>query len=82
MRNIKILIISFVAFSQYGCSILREYPRRPEITLKARASNSVEDGGERSVETTLELKGNNRDILSSYRSALEFSLEKLGLLKK
>lgn len=64
-----------------SCSLIREYPRRSELTLKARAANSVaDDGGERSAETTLELKGNNRDVLAAYRNALDFTLEKLGLL--
>lgn len=79
MNKISLLIL---VASLSGCTILREFPRRSELTLKARASNSVEDGGERSTDAVLELKGNNRDVLAAYRTAMEFTLEKFGLLKK
>jgi len=47
-----------------GCSILREFPRRSEVTVKVQASNPVSDKrGARSTEASLTLRGNNRDIL-------------------
>lgn len=78
----KLLISVVFSTCLMGCTLIREFPRRSELTLKARASNSVEDGGERSTDAVLELKGNNRDVLAAYRAAMEFTLEKFGLLRK
>jgi len=84
MKNIifsTVLAIGLGGFQ--GCTILRNFPNRSELTIKAQAVNPVDaKDGVRSVEATLELKGNNRDILTAFRNAMEFSIEQLGLKKK
>lgn len=81
--NTGILIATSGLFLLQGCTILREFPRRSEVTFKAQAGNPVDaKEGARTLETTLELKGNNRDILNAYKNALEFTLEQFGLKKK
>ena len=71
----------FLALCLSSCTLIREYPRRSELTIKAVAHNSVADP-ERSADATLVLHGSNRDVLNAYTAAMEFTLEKLGLIKK
>lgn len=63
-----------------GCSVIREYPRRSQLTLQARAINGANEP-ERSTEIAMTLNGNNRDVLRAYMTGMEFTLEKLGLIK-
>ena len=84
MKHLLISAMLAVSFGVIqGCSILREFPRRSEVTVKVQASNPVSDKrGARSTEASLTLRGNNRDILAGYKDAFEFTLEKLGLIRK
>lgn len=73
--KVKALVIAFSAALLSGCTILRTYPKRSDLTLKAIVSQAPE----KSVEVELNLHGNNQDIMQEYITGLKYTLEQLGL---
>ena len=63
-----------------SCTILRSFPQRSELTLKAEAASAI-DKPNRKIDSTLELHGSNRDVLAAYLKALEFTLQEFNLKK-
>lgn len=61
-----------------GCpSLVDAYSRRSEITLKASIHNPVTEGARKEMDVALEMHGSNREVLSVYKAAVEFILEKM-----